>query len=57
MTAREKEAVLVSLKNQMTAPVVKATADEDRLSLHGLRNDIGEGRPEALGLEDGYHRV
>lgn len=47
--------MLVSLKNLMTAPVVKAAADEDRLFLHGLRNDIGEGRPEEADLEDGNH--
>ena len=49
--------MLVSLKNQMTAPVVKSTADEDRLSPHGLRNDIGEGTLEEADLEDGYHTV
>jgi len=57
VTAREKDAVLVSLKNRMTAPVVKSAADEDRLPPHGLGNDIGEGTLEEADLEDGYHTV
>ena len=47
----------MSLKNQMTAPVLKATTEEDRLPPHGLRNDIGEGTLEEADLEDGYHTV
>lgn len=41
--ALEKEAVLVSLENLMTFPFVKAAVDDDRLTLHGLWTDTGEG--------------
>ena len=43
-TAVEKEAVLVSLENLMTFPWVKSAAAAGDLSLHGLWNDIGDGR-------------
>lgn len=39
----EKEAVLVSLENLLTFPFVKAAVDDDRLTLHGLWTDTGEG--------------
>ncbi len=41
--ALEKEAVLVSLENLMTFPFVKAAVEDDRLTLHGLWTDVGEG--------------
>ena len=41
--ALEKEAVLVSLENLMTFPFVSEAVVDDRLTLHGLWNDTGEG--------------
>ncbi|AWB47257.1 carbonic anhydrase [Gemmobacter aquarius] len=41
--ALEKEAVLVSLENLMTFPFVQAAVEEERLTLHGLWTDTGEG--------------
>jgi carbonic anhydrase len=41
--ALEKEAVLVSLENLMTFPFVKEAVEEERLTLHGLWTDVGEG--------------
>ncbi len=41
--ALEKEAVLVSLENLMSFPFVRDAVEEDRLSLHGLWTEIGEG--------------
>jgi len=35
--------VLVSLGNRMTFPFVRAQVEADRLTLHGLWTDIGEG--------------
>ncbi len=43
LQALEKEAVLVSLENLMTFPFVRAAVEEERLALHGLWNDIGNG--------------
>ncbi|MDP3262393.1 MAG: carbonic anhydrase [Tabrizicola sp.] len=48
MPALEKEAVLISLENLLTFPFVKEAVEDERLTLHGLWTDIGEG-----GLE--YH--
>ena len=42
-SALEKEAVLVSLENLMTFPFVHEAVADDRLTLHGLWNDTGEG--------------
>lgn len=39
----EKAAVVVSLENLMTFPFVAAAVADDRLTLHGLWNDIGAG--------------
>lgn len=39
----EKEAVIVSLENLMTFPFVSEAVDADKLTVHGLWNDIGEG--------------
>ncbi|EEW26797.1 carbonic anhydrase [Rhodobacter ferrooxidans] len=41
--ALEKEAVLVSLENLMTFPFVRAAVEAERLTLHGLWTDTGEG--------------
>ena len=43
LTALEKQAVLVSLENLMTFPFVRAAVTDDRLTLHGLWTDTGEG--------------
>ena len=43
LSQMEKQSVLVSLKNLMTFPFVKEAVETDRLALHGLWNDIGEG--------------
>ncbi|OWU85798.1 carbonic anhydrase [Oceanicola sp. 22II-s10i] len=45
--ALEKQAILVSLDNLMTFPFVAEAVKADKLTLHGLWNDIGEG-----GLEE-----
>ncbi|MDF1856351.1 carbonic anhydrase [Pseudooceanicola sp.] len=44
--ALEKESVLVSLENLMTFPFVCKAVEEDKLTLHGLWNDIGDGGVE-----------
>ena len=41
--ALEREAVLVSLETLMTFPFIKAAVEDDRLTLHGLWTDTGEG--------------
>ncbi len=41
--ALEREAVLVSLENLMTFPFIKEAVEGDRLTLHGLWTDTGEG--------------
>jgi len=41
--ALERQAVLVSLENLLTFPYVREAVDAERLTLHGLWNDIGEG--------------
>lgn len=46
ISALEREAVLVSLENLMTFPFVSAAVQSDRLTLHGLWHDIGEGGVE-----------
>lgn len=42
-TALEHQSVLVSLENLMTFPFVREAVESERLSLHGLWTDIGEG--------------
>ena len=44
--ALEKLAVRVSLQNLMTFPFVREAVEDDRLTLHGLWNHIGEGTLE-----------
>ena len=46
--ALEKASVLVSLENLMTFPFVKQAVEDDKLSIHGLWNDIGEGTLEGF---------
>ncbi len=41
--ALEKQAVLVSIDNLMTFPFVAKAVEEERLTLHGLWTDVGEG--------------
>lgn len=43
LRALEQQAVLVSLENLMTFPFVRDRVEEDRLTLHGLWNNTGEG--------------
>lgn len=43
VVAMEKEAVLISLENLMTFPFVRAAVEDDRMMLHGLWTDTGEG--------------
>ncbi|TYB86375.1 carbonic anhydrase [Oceaniovalibus sp. ACAM 378] len=47
-TELEKVAVRISLDNLMTFPFIADAVNEERLSLHGLWNDIGEGELHAL---------
>lgn len=43
LRALEKEAVLISLDNLMTFPFVRSAVEAEKLTLHGLWNDIGDG--------------
>jgi carbonic anhydrase len=43
LQALEKQAVLTSLANLLTFPFVRSAVEDDRLTLHGLWNDTGEG--------------
>lgn len=43
LRALEKQAVLTSLDNLMTFPFVAEAVQDDRLTLHGLWTDTGEG--------------
>ena len=43
LPALEKQAVLISLENLLTFPFVAAAVEDDRLTLHGLWTDTGEG--------------
>ncbi|KEP69769.1 carbonic anhydrase [Thioclava sp. BHET1] len=46
VTELEREAVKVSLENLMTFPFVREALDAERMTLHGLRHEIGEGTLE-----------
>ncbi|MBD3763551.1 MAG: carbonic anhydrase [Rhodobacterales bacterium] len=46
LQALEKGSVLVSLENLMTFPFVQDAVEDDRLTLHGLWTDTGEGALE-----------
>ncbi|MCT8158764.1 carbonic anhydrase [Pseudoruegeria sp. SHC-113] len=53
--ALEKEAVLVSIENLMTFPFVKEAVEDERLALHGLWHDIGNGALEEYrGTAEGF---
>jgi carbonic anhydrase len=52
--ALEKEAVLVSLENLMTFPFVAEAVADDRLTLHGLWNNTGEGELEQFDPARGF---
>lgn len=43
LPALEKQAVLISLENLLTFPFVKSAVEDDRLTLHGLWTDTGQG--------------
>ena len=51
LRALEFEAVKTSLSNLMTFAFVKEAVAAGELSLHGLWNDIGEGRLEQYDAE------
>ena len=51
--ALEREAVLVSLDNLMTFPFVRDAVAGERLTLHGLWNDTGEGNLEQFDAAKG----
>ncbi|WP_372840536.1 carbonic anhydrase [Phaeovulum sp.] len=44
ITALERESVVISLENLMTFPFVREALEGDRMTLHGLWTDIGEGQ-------------
>ena len=48
LPALEKQAVIVSLENLMSFPFVKAAVEDERLTLHGLWTNTGEGGLEQL---------
>ncbi|MBN2629172.1 MAG: carbonic anhydrase [Rhodobacteraceae bacterium] len=54
LRALEKQGVLVSLANLMTFPFVREAVEADRLTLHGLWNDTGEGLLEHYDPELGF---
>ncbi|WP_323035563.1 carbonic anhydrase [Pararhodobacter sp.] len=49
--AMELEAVRISLTNLMTFPFIRDAVEAERLTLHGLWHDIGEGTLEAYDVE------
>lgn len=53
MVALEKQAVLVSLENLMTFPFIQEAVDEERLTIHGLWTEIGEGTLEHYDARSG----
>lgn len=56
--ALEKQAVLVSLENLMTFPFVNDAVLDDRLTLHGLWTNTGEGGLEQFDASRGeFHAV
>ncbi len=57
VAALEREAVVVSLENLMTFPFVAAAVKDDRLTLHGLWNDTGEGTLEQYVPGQGFVAV
>jgi carbonic anhydrase len=57
VAALEREAIVVSLENLMTFPFVAAAVLDDRLTLHGLWNDTGEGTLEQYDPARGFVAV
>lgn len=58
LPALEKQAVLVSLENLMTFPFVREKVETDRLTLHGLWTNTGEGELEQYEpARDGFFPV
>lgn len=57
LRALEKEAVVTSLENLWSFPFVRAAVEGERLALHGLWFDIGEGRLEAYAPGAGFAAV
>ncbi len=53
----ERQAVVVSLENLMTFPFVEAAVTDDRLTLHGLWHEIGDGDLENYDPESGGFRA
>jgi carbonic anhydrase len=54
VAALEREAIVVSLENLMTFPFVAEAVLDDRLTLHGLWNDTGEGTLEQYDPARGF---
>jgi carbonic anhydrase len=57
VAALEREAIVVSLENLMTFPFVAEAVLDDRLTLHGLWNDTGEGTLEQYDPARGFVAV
>jgi len=57
LRALEKEAVVTSLGNLWSFPFVRSAVQTERLALHGLWFDIGEGRLEAYTPASGFAAV
>ncbi len=53
IAAMEKESVRISLANLMTFPFVREAVEAERLTLHGLWHDIGEGGLEVYDSDTG----
>jgi len=53
LRAMEREAVAVSLRNLWTFPFVREAVESERMALHGLWFDIGEGVLEGYQSETG----
>ena len=48
ISAMERQAVLISIENLMTFPFVREAVENERLTLHGMWHDIGEGGLEVF---------
>lgn len=56
--AMERESVKVSIENLLTFPFIREAVEGERLTLHGVWHDIGEGFLEYLDGENGeFHPV
>jgi carbonic anhydrase len=53
LQALEKQSVLVSLENLASFPFVRDAVADDRLTLHGIWNDIAEGGLQAYDADTG----